>query len=72
MELKLQGPKANEQRVLEPIARRLNRPPAVIRRVLERAEQSASAKRLKRRHAAELIRRLAILRAAAGSDGSSS
>ncbi len=65
MELKLQGPLANEDRVLEPIARRLNRPVGFIKRILDRAEKATHAKRLKRRHAAEFIRRLAILRQAA-------
>jgi hypothetical protein len=70
MELKLRGPLANEDRVLEPIARRLRRSPEFIKTFLERAEQATTAKRLKRRHAAEFIRRLAILRAAASAQQS--
>ena len=65
-ELKLQGPHASEDRALEPIARRLNRPPEVIRNFLTQAERASKAKRLRRKHAAEFIRRLAILRIAAG------
>ena len=71
MELKLQSPSANEDRVLEPIARRLNRPPEFIKRVLRQAEKASTAKKLRRRHAAECIRRLAILRNAASSRSSS-
>jgi Domain of unknown function (DUF4350) len=72
MELKLQGPSANEDRVLEPLARRLNRSPEFLKTFLEHAEQAATAKRLKRRHAAEFIRRLAILRAAASAKDAAS
>jgi hypothetical protein len=71
MELKLQGPLANEDRALEPIARRLNRPVGFIKKFLSRAEEAANAKRLKRRDAAEFIRRLAILRRAASRRDSS-
>ncbi len=70
MELKLQGSFANEDRVLEPIARRLNRSPDVLKDFLQRAEEAATAKRLKRRRAAEFIRRLAILRTAASAGSS--
>jgi hypothetical protein len=65
MELKLQGPLANEDRALEPVARRLNRSVGFLKKFLARAEEATHAKRLKRRQAAEFIRRLAILRRAA-------
>ncbi len=65
MELKLHGPSANEDRILEPIARRLNRSPRVIKRVLRQADKASKARKLRRRHAAEAIRRLALLRHAA-------
>ncbi len=65
MELKLRGPLAKEVRILEPIARRLNRPPETIQYFFEQAEKAASARRIKRRHAAEFIRRLALIRQAA-------
>lgn len=61
-ELKLQSPHANQDRVLEPIARRLNRPLRVLKSFFHQANQAAQAKRLKRRQAADLIRRLAIVR----------
>lgn len=68
-ELKLQGPRASEDRALEPIARRLNRSPEAIKKFLRQAERASKSKRLKRKHAAEFIRRLAILRSAATSPG---
>lgn len=61
-ELKLQGPHANEDRALEPIARRLNRPLKLMRNFFRQADRAAKAKRLKRRQAAEFIRRLALVR----------
>ncbi len=63
-ELKLQGSLANEDRALEPIARRLNRPLKIIKRFLRRAEKAALAKRLSRRHAGEYIYGLALIRRA--------
>ena len=56
---------ANEQRAIEPIARQMNRSPIMLRSFLDRAEQATQGKRLKRRRAAEFIRRLAIIRRAA-------
>jgi hypothetical protein len=64
-ELKLGRLQGHEQQVLEPVARRLNRPVEVVRKLLEQAGRAAEVRKLDRRTAAELIRRLAMIRQAA-------
>lgn len=60
-ELKLATLHGHEDRVLEPIARRLNRPVAKVERLLEQAEKATQMPKLPRKTAAEVIRRLAMI-----------
>lgn len=64
-ELHMHVHKGQEDRVLEPIARRLNRPVEAVRRVFTQSERAGASKRLDRKTAAELIRRLSHIRRAA-------
>jgi hypothetical protein len=61
-QLKLQAFAGKEDRVLEPIARRSGRDVSEIRRDLRQAFQALRAKKVERRTAARLIRRLAVIR----------
>ena len=60
--LKLKTFRGKEDRVLEPIARRGGRTTADVRQDLQQAFQAVRKKRLDRREAARLIRRLALVR----------
>lgn len=60
-ELKLGTMHGHEDRVLEPIARRLDRPVAKVQRLLEQAEKATQMPKLPRKTAAEVIRRLAMI-----------
>ncbi len=60
--LKLKTFKGNEDRVLEPIARRSGRDTATLRKELQQAYQAVRFKRVERRSAAKIIRRLAVIR----------
>ncbi|WP_166821436.1 DUF4350 domain-containing protein [Thalassoroseus pseudoceratinae] len=60
-ELKLGTMHGHEDRVLEPIARRLNRPVSKVQRLLEQAEKATQMPKLPRKTAAEVIRRLAMI-----------
>jgi hypothetical protein len=64
-ELKLGRLQGHEKQVLEPVARRLKRPVEVVQKLLEQAERAAEVRKLDRRTAAEMIRRLALIRQAA-------
>jgi hypothetical protein len=64
-ELKLGRLKGHEQQVLEPVARRLGRPVESVQKLLEQTERAAEVRKLDRRTAAEMIRRLALIRQAA-------
>jgi hypothetical protein len=63
--LRLKTFKGNEDRVLEPIARRSGRPVSSLRKDLQLAFQAVRSKHVERRSAAKLIRRLALIRQAA-------
>lgn len=60
--LRLKTFKGNEDRVLEPIARRSGRPVASLRKDLQSAFLAVRSKRVERRTAAKLIRRLSLIR----------
>lgn len=64
-ELKLKSHRGREDRVLEPIAVRLGTSTQAVRKVLAQSTKAARTKRLERRTAAHIIRRLAVLRRAA-------
>lgn len=63
--LNLKAFRGNEERVLEPIARRSHRTVAELRKELKEAFQTSRSAQVERRHAARLIRRLALIRRAA-------
>jgi hypothetical protein len=69
-ELGLTQSKGHEQRVLEPIARRLGQSESSLRQLLAQSQRGADAGRLARKDAATLIRQLATLRRAARRDNS--
>lgn len=60
--LRLKTFKGNEDRVLEPIARRSGRPISSLRKDLQQAFQAVRSKKAERRSAAKLIRRLSLIR----------
>ncbi|MEX0703267.1 MAG: DUF4350 domain-containing protein [Planctomycetales bacterium] len=62
MQLRLPAHQGREERVLDPIARRLGTETRALRQLLRQAEHAAEGDRVDRRTAAELIRRLAALR----------
>lgn len=64
-ELKLKTHRGREERVLEPIARRLGRPTGDVRRLLAASTRAARSTNLERRTAARLIRNLSVIRRAA-------
>ncbi|MGH7127827.1 MAG: hypothetical protein ACREIV_04625, partial [Planctomycetaceae bacterium] len=64
-ELKLKTHKGREDRVLEPVARRLGKRLETVRKLLQRANNASRVPKLDRATAAEFIRRLALVRQAA-------
>jgi hypothetical protein len=62
LQLRLKSFKGNEDRVLEPIARRAGRDLAGVRQDLQQAYQAVRTKKVDRRAAARLIRRLSMIR----------
>lgn len=63
-ELKLRLYPGQEERILEPIAVRMNRPVSDLQTLLQRAEKAARSKKLDRHRATRLIGQLAQVRAA--------
>jgi hypothetical protein len=63
--LRLRTFRGQEDRVLQPIARRSGRPVAELRQEIQQAYQVARSKRVERRQAARQIRQLAVIRQAA-------
>lgn len=68
--LKLKAFRGNEDRVLEPIARRSGRELSELRKELQEAYRAVRSKHVDRRTAANLIRRLALIRRAATAERS--